>query len=268
MLLGLTEPTGGRAIVAGFDPLREPLDVKRRVGYLPDQVGFYDGLSARDNLAYTGRLAGLPRRDIRRALCRGDGAGRPRRGRPSAGPHLLAGHAAAARPRRGADEAARASRSSTSRPPRLDPHSTQEFLEMIRALKADGTAVLLSSHHLDQVQSVCDRVALFNRGRIALSGSVTELAGRVLGGGHVIDVEARSPEGPGAIADRLAAVPASCGCRRSGANATGSIASATCGPRSRAGLAPEVELIGIHFAAPSLTEVYNRYFEEARDAAQ
>src|SRR5205823_12058147 len=64
MLLGLTEPTSGRAIVAGFDPLRDPLEVKRRVGYLPDQVGFYDGLSARDNLAYTGRLAGLPRRDI------------------------------------------------------------------------------------------------------------------------------------------------------------------------------------------------------------
>src|SRR5579864_8501413 len=64
MLLGLTEPTSGRALVAGFDPLREPLEVKRRVGYLPDQVGFYDGLSARDNLAYTARLAGLTRREI------------------------------------------------------------------------------------------------------------------------------------------------------------------------------------------------------------
>src|SRR5208283_281234 len=64
MLLGLTEPTEGRAEVAGFDPLREPLEVKRRVGYLPDSVGFYDGLSAHDNLAYTGRLAGLPRREI------------------------------------------------------------------------------------------------------------------------------------------------------------------------------------------------------------
>jgi len=64
MLLGLTEPTEGRAEVAGFDPLREPLEVKRRVGYLPDTVGFYDSLSARDNLAYTGRLAGLPRLEI------------------------------------------------------------------------------------------------------------------------------------------------------------------------------------------------------------
>src|SRR5213595_2204610 len=64
MLLGLTEPTEGRAEVAGFDPLREPLEVKRRVGYLPDQIGFYDVLSARDNLAYTGRLAGLARQEI------------------------------------------------------------------------------------------------------------------------------------------------------------------------------------------------------------
>src|SRR6202162_3204720 len=66
MLLGLTEPSAGRAVVAGFDPLREPLEVKRRVGYLPDSVGFYDGLSARDNLAYTARLAGLSRAEIDR----------------------------------------------------------------------------------------------------------------------------------------------------------------------------------------------------------
>src|SRR5207302_9882188 len=59
MLLGLTEPSEGRAEVAGYDPLRDPLEVKRRVGYLPDQIGFYDVLSALDNLAYTGRLAGL-----------------------------------------------------------------------------------------------------------------------------------------------------------------------------------------------------------------
>src|ERR1043165_3831232 len=64
MLLGLTEPTEGRAEVAGFDPLRDPLEVKRRVGYLPDQIGFYDGLSALDNLAYIGRLAGLSRHEI------------------------------------------------------------------------------------------------------------------------------------------------------------------------------------------------------------
>ena len=56
MLLGLTEPTSGHAEVDGLDPRRDPLAVKSRVGYLPDDVGFYDDVSARDNLLYTARL--------------------------------------------------------------------------------------------------------------------------------------------------------------------------------------------------------------------
>ena len=59
MLLGLTEISAGHARVVGHDPVREPLAVKRRVGYLPDAVGFYDHLSAADNLRYTARLIGL-----------------------------------------------------------------------------------------------------------------------------------------------------------------------------------------------------------------
>src|SRR5665811_110669 len=61
MLLGLTEPTSGEARVVGVDPMRDPLEVKRHVGYMPDTVGFYDGLSARENLAYTARLNRVPR---------------------------------------------------------------------------------------------------------------------------------------------------------------------------------------------------------------
>jgi ABC-2 type transport system ATP-binding protein len=263
MLLGLTEPTGGRAEVAGFDPLREPLEVKRRVGYLPDQVGFYDGPSARDNLAYTARLAGLSRAEIDQrfadALDRvglGD-VGRARVSTYSQGMRQRLGLAEVLMKRPSVailDEPTTA----------LDPHSTQEFLQMIRGLKADGTAVLLSSHHLDQVQSVCDRVALFNRGRIALSGSVTDLAGRVLGGGHVIDVEAR---GPGMV-DRLAAIPGVVRVQPLG----GDRYRVDCQRDLRAEiareLAPKVDLLGIDFAAPSLNEVYNRYFEEQRHAAQ
>jgi ABC-2 type transport system ATP-binding protein len=130
--------------------------------------------------------------------------------------------------------------------------------------------VLLSSHHLDQVQSVCDRVALFNRGRIALSGTVTELAGRVLGGGYVIDVEAR---GVG-IADRLAAAPGVVRVQPLG-RAAGSGSERyriDCRNDLRAEIARRLardgELLGIDFAAPSLNEVYTRYFDEAtRDAA-
>lgn len=267
MLLGLTEPTGGRAEVAGFDPLREPLEVKRRVGYLPDQVGFYDGLSARDNLTYTARLAGLARDEIdarfAAALDRVGLAevGRARVGTFSQGMRQRLGLAEILMKR---PQVAILDEPTTA----LDPHSTQEFLDMIRGLKAEGTAVLLSSHHLDQVQSVCDRVALFNRGRIALSGTVTELAGQVLGGGHVIDVEAR---GTG-VAERLAAIPGVVRVQPLAATTDSGRYRVDCQRDLRADiarrLAPEVELLGIHFAAPSLTEVYNRYFEEARNAAE
>ena len=61
----------------------------------------------------------------------------------------------------------------------LDPQATTELLDNIRSLKSEGVAVLLSSHLLERVQSICDRVALFNRGQIALMGTVPELARQV-----------------------------------------------------------------------------------------
>ena len=59
MLLGLSDISDGQARVFGHDPVREPLAVKRLVGYLPDAVGFYDNLTAADNLHYTARLMGI-----------------------------------------------------------------------------------------------------------------------------------------------------------------------------------------------------------------
>jgi len=271
MLLGLTEPTEGHAEVAGYDPLRAPLEVKRRVGYLPDQVGFYDGLSARDNLAYTGRLAGLSRPEIDERF----DAALSRVGLGDVGRARVATFSQGMRQRLGLAEILmkRPSVAILDEPTTaLDPHSTQEFLEMIRRLKADGTAVLLSSHHLDQVQSVCDRVALFNRGRIVLSGTVTELAGRVLGGGHVIDVEVRGPGDATGVEQRLAALPGIVRVQTLGLGVDSQRYRVDCQSDLRAEiarrLAADIDLIGIHFAAPSLNEVYTRYFEEARNAAE
>ena len=59
MLLGLTEPTSGSAQVCGYNPTREPLKVKRIVGYLPEKVGFYEDLTAKQNLEYTAHLNGI-----------------------------------------------------------------------------------------------------------------------------------------------------------------------------------------------------------------
>src|SRR5205085_3199106 len=85
----------------------------------------------------------------------------------------------------------------------LDPQVTIELLDIIRNLKQRGVSVLLSSHLLERVQSVCDRVALFNQGNIVLMGTITELGRQVLGGGFNVEVEA---EGEG-LAASLAKVP-------------------------------------------------------------
>ena len=60
MLLGLTEPSKGEALVCGFNPTREPLKVKRLVGYLPEHVGFYRDMNGRENLQYVARLNKIP----------------------------------------------------------------------------------------------------------------------------------------------------------------------------------------------------------------
>jgi ABC-2 type transport system ATP-binding protein len=262
MLLGLTEPTAGRAIVAGFDPLREPLEVKRRVGYLPDSVGFYDNLSARDNLAYTGRLAGLRRQEIDARFTEA----LARVGMPEVGRQRVATFSRGMRQRLGLAEVLmkRPSIAILDEPTAtLDPHSTQEFLDMIRGLKADGTAVLLSSHHLDQVQRVCDRVALFNRGRIVLSGAVTDLAQRILGGGYVFDVEAQGA----AVAATLEAIGGVVRVQPLGPDLYRVDCASDLRPEIARRLSAAGDLLGIRVATPSLAEVYNRYFDETRHAA-
>lgn len=63
MLLGLTEPTSGNVHVCGIDPTRNPLEVKKRVGYLPDDLGFYQNMTGYENLLYTASLNEIPREE-------------------------------------------------------------------------------------------------------------------------------------------------------------------------------------------------------------
>jgi len=202
MLLGLTEISAGRVSVLGYDPARQPLQVKRRVGYLPDSVGFYDHLTAVENLAYTAKLMGLSLKERTQRI-----ADALERVRLSDVAHKrVATFSRGMRQRLGLAEiiVKKAEIAILDEPTSgLDPQATLEFLDLIRELKAEGITVLLSSHLLDQVQRICDRVALFQSGRIVLLGSVAELSVQVLGAGFVVEVEA---EGAG-IARRLATIP-------------------------------------------------------------
>jgi ABC-2 type transport system ATP-binding protein len=271
MMLGLTDVTGGEVRVLGYDPVRQPLAVKRRVGYLPDSVGFYDYLTAAENLAYTARLMGFAPAErthrITDALSRvqlHDVANKPVR-TFSRGMRQRLGLAEIVM--KGAEIAILDEPTSG-----LDPQATVDFLALIERLKHEGVTVLLSSHLLDQVQRVCDRVALFQIGRIVLQGTVPELAKEVLGAGFVVEVDAVAP--PGAdLEARLLAVPGVSSVQRAGDRYRLTAVRDVRADAARAVVAADGALTQLSVDTPSLEAIYTRFFqrtarpEGVRDAA-
>jgi ABC-2 type transport system ATP-binding protein len=207
MILGLSEPTEGDVSVVGLDPTRQPLAVKRRVGYLPDNAGFYGGMTGRQNLRYTARLnsmRGAPAEqriaDVLdqvglsdRADTRVDTYSRGMRQRLGIADALVKDPDVLI-----LDEPTIA----------IDPIGVAEMLELMRRLVRErGMALLLASHLLDQVQSVCDRVGIFSAGRLIALGTVEELAGRY--GDRQAGVTVGVEGGPDVDGDRIAATFAS-----------------------------------------------------------
>jgi ABC-2 type transport system ATP-binding protein len=181
MLLGLSEPTAGSARVCGFDPTRQALEVKRRAGYLPENVGFYDDMTALQNLEYVGRLNGIGGAALEKKM-----------------DEVLAqvGLLAEARKRVGAYSRGMRQRLGIAevllKDPEvifldeptlgLDPDGTQRMLELIRSLAQERRiTVFFSSHLLDQVQRMSDRVGIMLKGRLVALGPIEDLARRSLG---------------------------------------------------------------------------------------
>jgi ABC-2 type transport system ATP-binding protein len=203
MLLGLTEPTEGEARVVGLDPARYPREVKRRVGYLPDAVGFYDGMSGRANLRYTANLNGLRGKDAEGAI----DAVLDQVGLTSRGHDKVGTYSRGMRQRLGiADALVKDPDILILDEPTtaIDPIGVQEILELLQALSRDhGLTILLSSHLLSQVQSVCDRVGIFAAGRLIGQGTVPELAARFIEDEATIEVEFHEEGDDDALASRV-----------------------------------------------------------------
>jgi ABC-2 type transport system ATP-binding protein len=265
MLLGLTEPTSGNVRVLGMDPARRPLSVKARVGYMPDLIGFYDELTAVENLAYTAKLNGIPRGDlnsrIREAL--------DRVGLSQVANQRVETYSRGMRQRLGvADVLLKRPQLIIMDEPTqgLDPEGAREFLKIILSLKDEGITILLASHLLHQVQATCDRVGLFREGRMVLVGSVPELARQVLGGAYRIrlEVDGSRQELAGALRslpgvvnvitrdDRILEVEAEKDIRPDVAD---SVVSA--GGR----------LLRLDVETQSLDDIYSRYFQEVEHGA-
>lgn len=176
MLLGLTEPSKGSARVCGLDPVRSPIQVKRRVGYLPDDVGFYEDRTALDNLVYTARLNRIPALEAeQQAYELLEKVGLKEAARKNVG-----AFSRGMRQRLGlADVLIKSPEIIILDEPTLgiDPEGVRELLSLISSLsREEGLTVLLSSHHLHQVQQVCDRVGLFVNGSLIACGDIETLS--------------------------------------------------------------------------------------------
>lgn len=186
MLLGLTEPTEGFAWIDGHDCIREPIAVKRIVGYLPDNVGFYNDLTGRENLRFTGRLNELSgdflEQRIEELL--------ERVGMTEAADKKAGTYSRGMKQRLGiADVLMKDPKVIIMDEPTLgiDPQGMRELLELIRQLaEEDKRTIMISSHQLQQIQQVCDRVGIFVKGKLIACGPIETLGQQLEKEGHFV----------------------------------------------------------------------------------
>ncbi len=179
MLLGLSEPTSGQAKVCGFDPTYQPLEVKKRVGYLPENPGFYDDLSGRENLLYIACLNRIPTDDARRRITRLLG----QIGLGDDGDRAVREYSRGMKQRLGiAEVLVKEPKVLVLDEPTLglDPDGAARILELITGLSREhGLTVLLSSHLLHQVQQICHRVGIIVKGKLIAQGEVDQLGSAI-----------------------------------------------------------------------------------------
>jgi ABC-2 type transport system ATP-binding protein len=180
-MLGLVRPAAGSLRVLGHDVPREALEVRRRVGYMPESAVAFPGMTGFENVAYAGSISGMPRGEARRRA------------------HEVLEYVGCGEERyRAIEEYSQGMRqriklaSALVHDPELllldeptnglDPNGRSEILDLIRDLgHAKRMNVIVSSHLLDDVESVCDHVLLLARGDLRIAGSIVELRQRFAG---------------------------------------------------------------------------------------
>jgi len=176
MMLGLTEPTSGQVRVCGINSTTHPIEVKKKVGYLPEDVGFYEDRTGFENLVYTARLNKIPEKEagikaenllIRVGL---KDVIHKKTGKYSRGMRQRLGLA---------DVLIKNPEVIILDEPTsgIDPKGVQDFLKLIFELRDEhGVTVLFCSHYLHQVQQVCDRVGIFVEGKLQAVGDMDTLS--------------------------------------------------------------------------------------------
>lgn len=172
MLLGLTEPTSGDIRVMGHDPIREPFEVKRIVGYLPERLGFYENLTAAQNLRYFARLNGISDEEMEKSV--------PEKllmvGLGNKDDQKVSTFSRGMKQRLGIANV-------LMKDPKLiildeptqgiDPKGIQEILHLFTTInEKEKITIMLSSHLIHHVQQICDNIGIMSRGKMRMRGRV------------------------------------------------------------------------------------------------
>jgi ABC-2 type transport system ATP-binding protein len=176
MMLGLTEPTSGEVKVCGINSTTHPIEVKRKVGYLPEDVGFYDDRTGTENLIFTAKLNGIAEKeavDKANKLLKRVGLANEmskKTGKYSKGMRQRLGLADVLMKN---PEVIILDEPTSG----IDPRGVQDFLNLIVELRDERRiSVLFSSHNLHQVQQVCDRVGILVDGKLLAEGDIHSLS--------------------------------------------------------------------------------------------
>src|SRR5712675_96531 len=186
-------PTSGTAQVAGFDVLEQPMEVKRRIGYLPETPPLYPEMEVIEYLEFVGRLKGVPKENLARRV--DEAAEKCSVGDVKS--KLISKLSKGYRQRVGLAQAIIHNPEvlildePTSG---LDPKQIIETRQLIRSLAGDHT-IILSTHILSEIENSCDKVIIINQGKLVATDTVANLTNRLRGAEAVaLEIDAPLPE--------------------------------------------------------------------------
>lgn len=260
MLMGLTEPGSGSLQVCGFNPTREPLKVKRVVGYMPEKVGFYENLTPRENLRFIARLNHIDTdetekrsTDLLKAVGLGDTMDRK-----------VSTFSRGMKQRLGiADTLIKKPELVIFDEPTagLDPEGINQIIKLIAALPQTGTTVVMCSHRLYEVQKICHSIGILSKGKMVAQGSLDQLGRKTLSEGRFrIELETIDPTP--ALLDSLRAIKTVKKVEAAGNTITVSTDADIRSDISRAVVQADFPLNQMKIQEFNLDDIYMRYFQE------
>ena len=187
IIAGLLRPETGRASVGAIDVWSEPIKAKKSLGVVPQEIALYEELTGRENLEFWGQIAGLSRKeaksraaDVLKSLALEGRAKDPVKAYSGGMKRRInIGCALLHRPRLLLLDEPTVG---------IDPQARSNILEFVRGLRADGTAILYTTHYLEEAETLCDRIGIIDEGKLLAEGTLAELQKR-LGGDRVFLLE-------------------------------------------------------------------------------